>query len=98
MSAKGTRTFARIVPLTAFHAEVVGSSKGRIMDTCESCSLCCEDHAQHDLRRMPSCSTSDVLDPAPNAVGTFSKEADSPSKERRANLLKYIPLAQAKRG
>ena len=98
MSAKETRNVARIVPLTAFHAEVVGSSKGRITDTCESCSLCCEVHAQPDLRRMPSCSTSDVLDPAPNAVETFSKEADSPSEERRANLLKYITLTQAKRG
>ena len=41
---------------------------------------------------------SNILGPAPNAVETFSEEADSPLEECRANLLKYIPLTQAKRG
>ena len=41
---------------------------------------------------------SDILGPAPYAVETFSEAADSPSKECRANLLKYVPLTQAKRG
>ena len=41
---------------------------------------------------------SNILGPAPNAVETFSEEADSPSEECSANLLKYITLTQAKRG
>ena len=39
---------------------------------------------------------SDILGPAPYAVETFSKEADSPSEERRANLLKYITFDASK--
>ena len=41
---------------------------------------------------------SDILGPAPYAVEAFSEEVDSPSEECRANLLKYIPLTQAKLG
>ena len=56
VSKEGTRTVARIVHLTAFPAQVSGSSKGRMKDTCESCILCFVVHAQHDLLWTPSCS------------------------------------------
>ena len=63
------------------------------------CSLCCEIHAQPDLRRMSFlCDSPESLNCfAPYVVETCSQEVDSPWEERSANVPKHLPLGTGKK-